>query len=269
MDTDVTPLDLGTWASRILFIGGNAVRRAAKDLKNQLFDVASKKLGCNPSDLQLKDKKISIVGVPEKSISVGEAILDSPNRMGKMLIGKGHYDPPSEPSNRQTGIANIAAAYSFGAQAVEVEVDQETGKVRVVRVVAAYDIGKAINPDIVEGQIEGGVLQGIGYALTERVICNPKGKVENSNFLDYKILFSEDMPKIEIFLIETDDPEGPFGAKGVGEPSLIPTAPAIANAVYDAVGVRLKELPMLQEKVYGEIQEKSSKDFKKKRGSIF
>lgn len=269
MDTDVTPVDLGTWASRILFIGGNAIRMAAKDLKRQLLDVASQKLGCNPSDLQLKDKKISVTGYPEKSISIGEAILDNPNRMGKMLIGKGHYDPPSEPSNRQTGIANIAAAYSFGAQAVEVEVDQETGKVRVVRVVAAYDIGKAINPDIVEGQIEGGILQGIGYALTERVICNQKGRVENSNFFDYKILFSEDMPKIETFLIETNDPEGPFGAKGVGEPSLIATAPAIANAIYDAAGIRIKELPILQEKVYGELQEKSSENYKKKKGSIF
>ena len=101
-----------------------------------------KNFGCHPSDLQLKDKKISVIGCPEKSVSIEDALVASPDRMGKMLMGKGHYDPPSELSNRQTGIANIASAYSFGAQGVEVEVDKETGKVRVVHVVAVYDIGR-------------------------------------------------------------------------------------------------------------------------------
>jgi len=129
-------------------------------------------------------------------------------------------------------------------------VDEQTGKVKVLRVVAAHDAGRAINPTIVEGQIEGAVLQGMGYALGERVILDEKGRVRNDNFLDYKILFSEDMPKVETHIIESVDPEGPFGAKGIGEPGLIPTAPAIANAIEDAVGVRVQELPILQEKVY-------------------
>jgi 4-hydroxybenzoyl-CoA reductase alpha subunit len=249
MDTDLTPADLGTWASRILFIGGNAIRMAAEDLRRQLLEAGAKELECSPSDLQLMDKRISIIGRPEKSISVGEAVFASPNKMGKVLIGKGHYDPPSEITNRETGVANIAAAYSFGAQAIEVEVDEDTGKVRIVRVVAAYDIGKAINPDIVEGQIEGGILQGIGYALSEKLKYDSMGQLENPNFLDYKILFSEDTPKIDVFLIETDDPEGPFGAKSVGEPSLIPTAAAIANAIHDALGTRINELPIIQENI--------------------
>ena len=255
MDTDLTPIDLGSWASRIAFVGGNTIRKACQDVKRQIFEVAAKKLECNPDDLVLKDRKISVVGSPDRSVPVGEAILESPNRVGKMLTGKGHYDPPSELINRQTGVANISAAYSFAAQAVEVEVDEETGKTRVVRVVAAHDVGRAINPDIVEGQIEGAILQGIGYALTEGMIYDQDGRAENTNFLDYKILYSEDSPKIETHIIETDDPEGPYGAKGVGEPGLIPTAPAIANAIDDAVGVRIKELPILQEKLYRGIKQ--------------
>jgi xanthine dehydrogenase molybdenum-binding subunit len=218
-------------------------------VKRQLFEPTAQKLECNPEDLVLKDKKVSVLGSPEKSLPVGEAILASRNRVGKMLIGRGHYDPPSELINRQTGIANISASYGFAAQAAEVEVDEETGKVMVLRVVAAHDAGKAINPDIVEGQIEGAIVQGIGYALSERIICGKEGKPENTNFLDYKVLFAADMPEIESHIIETDDPEGPFGAKGIGEPGLIPTAPAIANAVEDAVGVRITDLPISQEKV--------------------
>jgi xanthine dehydrogenase molybdenum-binding subunit len=260
MDTEVTPIDLGSWASRITFVGGNAIRKACQDLKHQLFEVSSRMLECNPADLLLKEKKISVIGSPEKNLPVGEAILSSPNRVGKILIGKGHYDPPSELINRQTGIANISAAYGFAAQAAEVEVDEETGKVRVLRMVAAHDTGRTINPTLAEGQIEGAILQGMGYALSERIICSREGKVENPNFHDYKILFSEDMPKIETFLIETNDPEGPFGAKGVGEPGLIPTAPAIANAIDDAVGVRVKELPILQEKVYAGLKNREGKN---------
>jgi xanthine dehydrogenase molybdenum-binding subunit len=256
MDTTLTPIDLGSWGSRITFVGGNTIRQACRDVKKQLFDSASKKLECNPEDMVLKDKKVYVAGSPGKSLLVGEAILESPQRVGKMLIGRGHYDPPSELVNRQTGIANISAAYGFAAQAVEVEVDEQTGKVKVLRVVAAHDAGRAINPQIVEGQIEGAVLQGMGYALSERVILDEKGRVRNDNFLDYKILFSEDMPKVETHIIETLDPEGPFGAKGIGEPGLIPTAPAIANAIEDAVGVRIQELPILQEKVYWGLKEK-------------
>jgi len=257
MDTEVTPIDLGSWASRITFVGGNTIRKACQDLKHQLFEVGSRMLECNPADLLLKEKKISVIGSPEKNLPVGEAILSSPNRVGKILIGKGHYDPPSELINRQTGIANISAAYGFAAQAAEVEVDEETGKVRVLRMVAAHDTGRTINPTLAEGQIEGAILQGMGYALSERIICSRDGKVENPNFLDYKILFSEDMPKIETFLIETNDPEGPFGAKGLGEPGLIPTAPAIANAVYDALGVRVTELPITPEKVLEGLKKKT------------
>lgn len=254
MDTDVTPVDLGSWASRITFVGGNSVRKAALDIKRQLFQVVAEKLECNPSDIQIKDKKLFVAGSPGKSIPVSEAILASPERVGKMLIGKGFYDPPSEMINRETGIANISSAYNFAAQAAEVEVDEETGRVRVLRVVAAHDAGRAINPTIVEGQIEGAIVQGMGYALSEQIVCGEDGKMENPNYRDYKIPVSTDIPEIETYIIETNDPEGPFGAKGIGEPGLVPTAPAIGNAIFDAVGVRTTKIPILQEDIWGELK---------------
>ena len=249
MDTSLTPIDLGSWASRITFVAGNSIRKAAQDIKRQLFEAVAVQLECNPLDLQLKDKKICVSGSPMTAIPVGEAILSNPNRVGKILIGKGFYDPPSDKINRETGVANISAAYSFAAQAGEVEVDVETGKVKVVRVIAAHDAGRAINPTLVEGQIEGAIAQGLGYALMEKVHCGADGKVKNANYLDYKIPFSTDIPEIQTFIIETQDPEGPFGAKGIGEPGLIPTAPALTNAVFDAVGVRFTDLPITQEKM--------------------
>ncbi len=141
----------------------------------------------------------------------------------------------------------------------EVEVDVETGVVKVLRLVCANDVGRAINPMAVEGQIEGGAQMGLGYALTEELIVR-NGKVLNPSFLDYRVFTSADMPSIETIIVETDDPTGPFGAKGVGEMGGTPTAAAIANAIYDAVGVRLTELPMTPERVLAALDEKRSKD---------
>lgn len=259
MDTDLTPADIGSWASRVAFVGGNSIRKAAKDIKRQLFEAVSQKLECNPLDLQIKRNRIFVAGSPDRSIPVGDAILASPERVGHMLIGKGFYDPPSELINHTTGIANLSSSYSFAAQAVEVEVDGDTGRVRVRRVVAAHDAGRAINPMIVEGQIEGAVVQGIGYSLMEQVSCGMNGKMENPSYLDYKIPLSVDMPKIETHIIETNDPEGPYGAKGIGEPGLVPTAPAVANAIADAVGVRLTKIPILQEEVYEGLKKREEK----------
>ena len=147
-----------------------------------------------------------------------------------------------------------AAAYGFGAQAVEVLVDTETGKIRVVKIVAAHDVGRAINPMYVEGQIEGGLQMGLGYALTEELQVK-EGQILNPTFLDYRIPTALDMPAIETVIVETADPEGPFGAKGVGEMGGTPTAAAIANAVYDAVGIRLNQLPMTPERVLQALRE--------------
>ncbi|OGQ11112.1 MAG: hypothetical protein A2026_19965 [Deltaproteobacteria bacterium RBG_19FT_COMBO_46_12] len=173
-----------------------------------------------------------------------------------MVMAEHFYDPTNENLDREFK-GNLSVTYAYGTHGVEVEVDKETGQVKILRYVAAHDVGRAINPMLLEGQVYGGATQGIGYALTERLILQ-NGKVMNPNFLDYKMLTAKDVPKIETIVIETDDPFGPFGAKGIGEPGLVPTAPAIANAIYDAVGVRIKDLPITPEKVLAALKEKSS-----------
>jgi xanthine dehydrogenase molybdenum-binding subunit len=142
---------------------------------------------------------------------------------------------------------------------VEVEVDRETGQVKILNYIAAHDVGKAINPMLLEGQIYGGGLMGIGYALGETMIYE-KGRLKNGNFLDYKMPTAKDVPPVQAVIVETDEQAGPFGAKGIGEPGLVPTAPAIANAIYDAVGVRIRELPITPEKVLRALQEKARAD---------
>ena len=155
---------------------------------------------------------------------------------------------------QQAYTKNIAT-FAFGTQVAEVEVDPETGEVKVLKIVAAHETGRTINTTMAEGQIEGSVVQGIGYALMEKLILD-NGKVVNDGFLDYKIPNIGDIPEIETILVETDDPHGPFGAKGIGEPGLVPTAAAIANAIYHATGVRMRELPMTPEKVLKALKEK-------------
>ncbi len=232
--TDVRPWDVGVHASRTTFIAGNAVRLACEDAKRQI-----------------EEARVQL-GMPEDTAY--DRIVRSAHfrERGSMVLGRAFYDPPSVMMNGENK-GNVSAAYVFGAHGVEVEVDTETGKVSVVRYVAAHDVGKAINPMYVEGQIEGGVLQGIGYALLEDVVLRD-GAMANRNFLDYRMPGPQDMPAIEPVIIETDDPHGPFGAKGVGEPPLVPVGAAIANAIARATGVRLRELPMNSERVWRALQ---------------
>jgi CO/xanthine dehydrogenase Mo-binding subunit len=165
---------------------------------------------------------------------------------GQPFIGMGHYVPDTCLANPETKYGNPSPAYPFGAHVAEVEVDTETGQVEVINYVAANDVGKAINPLLVKGQLEGGVVQGMGYALNERLIfCN--GEVVYKNLLDYKIPTIADMPNITPIIIEEEDPNGPYGAKSVGEAAIDPVAAAICNAIYNAVGVRITRLPVIPE----------------------
>jgi 4-hydroxybenzoyl-CoA reductase alpha subunit len=254
MDTEVTPTDLGSFASRVIFIHGNASLKAALKVKRKLLEAAASVLESNVEDFEISDGWIHIKGKPDKGISYGDAVKNCKDRLCSFVMDEYHYDPPSEVLDRQTGYSNISAAYTFATQIAEVEVNKRTGLVRVVGFTAAHDVGRAINPTAVEGQIQGGVAQGIGFALLEG-FCYQEGKVLNPNFRDYRIPTAKDIPPIQTILIETDDPEGPFGAKGVGELSLNPTAAAIANAVYDAIGIQIKNLPILPEKIYGKLKD--------------
>lgn len=247
-DTDVRPWDVGVHASRTTFIAGNAARAAAKKAKNQILEVAAEMLEADPGELSIKDGTIIAKSDPERSLSLGKAVRAKHFRKeGQVVIGEHYYDPPTNHQDKEWR-GNISATYGFGAHAVEVDVDRDTGKIRVKKVAAAHDIGRVINPTGAEGQVQGGVAMGLGYALSEQIQLE-SGRMLNPNFTDYKIMTTMDMPEIVPIFVETDDPAGPFGAKGMGEMTMVPTAAAIANAVYNATGVRIRSLPITPEKV--------------------
>ena len=248
-DTNLIPWDLGTHGSRNTFIAGNAVAGAGRKLRGRILDIAADLLGAGPEDLVAAEGRVFVQTAPERAVTVSEVAKAAHYRHhGSLLIAEHFYDPPTEEPNAQ-GYGNKSAAYAFGFHGAEVEVDEETGEVRVLRVVAAHDIGRAINPRGVQGQVEGGVAQGLGFALMENMFADD-GATLLSNLQDYKIPAALDVPEaIETILVEHPDPEGPYGAKGVAEPGIIPVAAAIVNAVANAVGVRVRDLPATPEKV--------------------
>ncbi len=259
-DTDVKPWDVGVHASRTTFIAGNAAHLAALEARTQIFETAAEMLGAGPEELVSRGGLVMVRDDEERSASVGKAVRRRHFReQGSVVIGEGWYDPPTDLVDPDTYKGNISDTYGFGAQMAEVEVDTETGLVRVLRIAAAKDVGRAINPMAVEGQIEGGVQMGLGYALTEELIVR-EGRVLNPDLLDYRLFTAADMPEIEAIIVETVDPDGPYGAKGVGEMGSTPTAPAVANAIYDAVGVRLRELPMTPERVLAALDGKQDEE---------
>jgi len=253
-DSAIKPWDVGVHASRTTFIAGNAAREAAAKVKTELLKAASEHLGEPVNKLEINDRIIFSKSNPENSMPMDKVIRSAHFREdGKIFAAEAFYDPPTERQNREYQ-GNISVTYGFGTQGAEVEVDIETGQVRVIKMVVANDVGRAINPMLLEGQIEGGLSMGIGYALLEKVV-QESGEVKNPNFLDYKMPTVKDMPPMEIILVETDDPAGPFGAKGVGEAGAIPTAAAIGNAIADALGLRIFEVPMQPEVVLNAIKE--------------
>jgi xanthine dehydrogenase molybdenum-binding subunit len=253
-NTDVKPWDVGVHASRTTFIAGNAARMAAAKARKILLQEAAFLLGTDPGDLDINDRIIFSKSDPDKTIHYSKVLRKAHFTLnGKVILTEHFYDPPNERQDKNF-CGNISCTYAFGTQAVEVEVDTQTGKVKVKDMVVATDVGKAINPMLLEGQIEGGAAQGIGYGIYEDLIVE-NGEVKNPTFLDYKIMTARDMPPIRTIMVETDDPAGPFGAKGIGESATIPTAAAIANAFYDATGVRVRELPLSPEKVLKALRE--------------
>jgi CO/xanthine dehydrogenase Mo-binding subunit len=257
-DTDATPYTWATSASRLTYTGGNAVRLAAIDAREQLLNLAAQQLEAKKEDLLIKDKKIFVRGAEEIGLTYHQLGDISCWVKGGQIIGKSSYMVESPPFDR-SGFAGFPfgtqTAYIFAAQAAEVEVDVETGKVKVIRCTAAHDVGHALHPQNVEGQIEGGFVQGLGYALTEEMAFDG-GKVMNPSLADYKILNAKDVPPITPIIVEAHDDTGPYGAKGLGEPGLVGVAPAIANAIYDAIGVRIKDLPVTPEKILNAIKGK-------------
>jgi CO/xanthine dehydrogenase Mo-binding subunit len=248
-DTDAAPASLGTWGSRVTYAGGNAVLAAARELREKLLAEASEMLHTDIEQLGARNNIIFSKGSEDKHVSTKEVILHAIEMKGIPLMGSGYFrDKNIIPADQATGRGNPYPTYGFGCQAVEVEVDTETGKVKIVDFFAAHDLGRTLNPMGAEGQIEGSIMQGIGYALLEDLKWE-KGKMLNAGFRDYKLpTFSELFP-MRTMLVESVDPDGPFGAKGVAEAAIVPTAAAVSNAVHDAIGVRIHSLPITPEKV--------------------
>ena len=248
-DTEVTPLDHGTFSSRVTFWTGNAVKAAAADAKRKLLEAAAQKLEANPQDLVARDRRVFVKGTPEKGLPMDEAVsCYNLLSKGDTLVGHGFFSLPVNKINLSTGEGRHSSPLSSGATVAEVEVDTETGMVKVIRLITAHDCGRALNPLAVEGQLNGAVLMGKGYALSEH-LCWEGGSTMNASFTDYRLPSAADTPELSPIIVESPDPLGPFGAKECGEGPLISVAPALANAVNNALGVRIKELPLTPEKV--------------------
>jgi CO/xanthine dehydrogenase Mo-binding subunit len=248
-DTAVTPWDVGAHASRTTFIAGNAARLAALGLRDKLLAMAAEQLEEPPARLDLAGGVVFVKDAPDRCLPYERVVRAGHYRDGgRTLMAEAFYDPPTQMLDKDLR-GNISAAYGFAAQAVLLDVDPETGRVEVRKIVSAHDVGRALNPLAAEGQIHGGIHMGLGYALSEQLVVRD-GHVLTPTFMDYAVVKAEDMPDLVVRLIESGDAEGPFGAKGLGEAGVIPVAAAVANAVRNAIGVRFTELPITPERVY-------------------
>ena len=294
-DTDLTPIDIGSYSSRVTFMAGNATLRAAAEVKKLIAAAAAKKMSCDPGDVVIRDDRVSrearvdtdtvvrpaqegsatsvsgrVEGQilrgslqqkrkeegPKDSMTFEEAVVAAIDFHGA-LTGTGSYAPPAEARGGKHKGAGVgpSPAYSYSAQVAEVSVDEDTGEVTVNKVWAAHDCGRALNPVSVEGQIIGSVWMGMGQALTEEMVWKD-GMLMNPGLLEYRSPSAVESPEVEPIIVESVDPEGPFGAKECSEGSLAATIPAIANAIYDAVGVRLHESPFTPERVLAALRAK-------------
>jgi 4-hydroxybenzoyl-CoA reductase subunit alpha len=298
-DTDLTPIDIGSYSSRVTFMNGNASLRAAQDVKKRIAAAAAKKMNCAAEDLVFRDDVVFKKGSPapavkrdkEEEVEVTQAGASVSGRVEGQILrgslqqkrkeegpkewmtfeeavvaaidfhgalsGTGSYAPPPEArgGKHKGGGVGPSPAYSYSAQVAEVSVDEDTGEVTVHKVWAAHDCGRALNPVSVEGQIIGSVWMGMGQALTEEMVWKD-GMLMNGGMLEYRSPSAVESPEIEPIIVESIDPEGPFGAKECSEGSLAATIPAISNAIYDAVGVRLHESPFTPERVLAALRAK-------------
>ncbi len=293
-DTDLTPIDLGSYSSRVTFMSGNAALRAAEEVKKNIVSAAARSMDCAPRDVVMHNDRVGKQGTttsdkpltmsdtdedrasghvdgqilrgsvlqtrkqegPKDHMSFEEVVVAAIDFNGA-LTGTGSYAPPVEArgGKHKGGGVGPSPAYSYSAQVADVSVDEDTGEVTVHKIWAAHDCGRALNPVAVEGQVIGSVWMGLGQALEEEMVWKD-GLLMNPGLLEYRSPSSSESPEIECIIVESVDPEGPFGAKEAGEGSLAATIPAISNAIYDAVGVRLREAPFTPERVLSALRAK-------------
>jgi xanthine dehydrogenase molybdenum-binding subunit len=248
-DSALGPWDVGVHASRTTFIAGNSARRAAVKAREQILDAAARQANVGPEALDLRaghvvqaDDGIVVVKLDRLLRSMHFAGADA-----ELVMTTDYYEPPSEPEDADHK-GDMSAAYAHAAYVAEIEVDTWTGGVRIDKITVAQDVGRVINALGLEGQIEGGIAMGIGYAVSEDLVIED-GIVINPSFRDYKLVTAPEMPDVEFHFVENDNENGPYGAKGISELPAIVTAPAIANAVYNAIGIRFNDPPLTPEKI--------------------
>ncbi|HEV7746516.1 MAG TPA: molybdopterin cofactor-binding domain-containing protein [Pyrinomonadaceae bacterium] len=257
-DTDLTPVDLGSYSSRVTLMTGNAAIQAAERARELLVMAVAEKLSVPIENLSLAERRVFDVENPEVGVSFAEAVVLAESKFG--TIGTvGSYSPPRSPGKYKGAGVGPSPAYSYSAAIAEVDVDPDTGIVVVERIWMAHDIGKSINPMLVMGQVEGSVYMGLGEALMEEMTYRGNRNVVHKfpSMLEYKSPTTMEMCDVKTYLIEDPDPNGPYGAKEVGQGPLLPVPPAVANAVYDAVGVRIDEVPITPEKVLKALKDKA------------
>jgi CO/xanthine dehydrogenase Mo-binding subunit len=254
-DSALNPPAGGTFATRQLYMSGNAVLSAAHELRASIDPVAADLLGCPAGDLRYEDGLVRAGSSADaRGLSLAE-LARACDAQGAGLSCLTTWRAESGTFDTAKGQGASFPDYTYGTHAADVEVDPETGEVRVLRYVASHDVGRAINPMRVEGQIQGGAMQGLGYALMEEIVLED-GCTESSLFSTYFIPTAMDMPDIEVEIVESGEGKGPFGARGIGEPPVGPAAPAIANAIADAIGCRPTRLPMTAERILALLDEK-------------
>jgi CO/xanthine dehydrogenase Mo-binding subunit len=260
-NTDSSPVCTGTFASRATFVAGKAAEKAALEVKAKLLEIAGKELEIDPSDLEIVDGEVIAKGAPQTKMSVADVAGAATFGHGELITGTGaQLKPYAAIVDPETGEVDLPphSAISYAACSAEVEVDDETGEVRVTRLQQCYDVGRALNPSQVEGQIEGGAMMGLGLGVLENCYpYYPSVEHRGGAFGSYLAPGMEDMPQIDTILIENPSVDGPYGAKGIGEMANNPQPPAIAAAVYDAVGVWVTELPITPERVLRALEAKA------------
>jgi 4-hydroxybenzoyl-CoA reductase alpha subunit len=258
VDSEITPVDPGTFGSRVTFVTGNAVRIAAEDARGQLAEVAANALEANPGDMVFRDRKVYVAGSPDRSMPFSKLVkIAQYSGTGKTILGRGYWAPEGiEVPNFETGRGNMSAAYSFGAQVAEVEVDTETGFTKVTRMAMIHDCGQPLNEMLMEGQLEGSAIGGVGHTLTEEIV-RQEGQTMNPSFLEYRMPTTLDVCPLEIRHTDTYDEMGPFGAKEAGEGIQVAVVPAIISGIYDAIGIAFKRIPVTPSMVVDALKEQS------------
>jgi 4-hydroxybenzoyl-CoA reductase subunit alpha len=280
-DTDFG-VDLGAYSSRQTLMTGHATKEAAEDIKRQILEVLSTELNVPVEDMDIKKgvivfkkEKPDFSGLRTRYIKEHRGWIDNPAQEDALsfreasriaylakgsIVGTGKYKPPELGGKFKGAAVGTSPAYGCSAQVVELSVDEGTGRIIIDKMVDAHDCGQAINRTSVEGQMQGSLSMGMGEALFEEVKFDDKGRILNADLAEYKIPSALDMPPTEVIVVESNEPNGPFGAKEVGEGNIMATIPAILNAVYDAVGVRIHELPLNPERVYKALKEYKGKN---------